>query len=165
MPPPQELPYAQTLSALRKNDLLRLTVEFRLPVEGSVVTLRNQLKKYLNSHRDTLYRNPRFTALYPKHRRPARQSSFAPSNSRNSRSTLSGSPQRSPSPTPSYGSWNGIEEDVRPPPIILPPRSPPHARFHSPVHRHPSPIPPVLAPEPVIPPPREQVVVDRMYSF
>jgi hypothetical protein len=163
MPPPQELPYTQTLSALRKNDLLRLTVEFRLPVEGSVVILRNQLKKYLNSHRDTLYRNPRFTALYPKHRRPARQSSFAPSNSRNSRSTpsVSPSPHPSPSPTPSYGSWNGIEDETQHAPSTITRHSPPHAHFHSPVHYHPHPISPIPNPEPALLLPGDQVVVDR----
>ena len=63
-------PYTQVLSALRKNDLICLCDEFRLPTEGSVVNLRNRLKDYLNLHRNTLFRNPRYNPLFPRHRRP-----------------------------------------------------------------------------------------------
>ena len=66
-------PYTKVLSALRKNDLARLCAEFRLSSDGSVVALRNRLKDYLNIHRDTLYRNPRYNALFPRHRKPVRR--------------------------------------------------------------------------------------------
>lgn len=67
---PRQQPYTQTLSALRKDDLIRLSREFKLPPEGSVVTLRNRLRVYMNAHREVLYRNQRYKSLYPKHRQP-----------------------------------------------------------------------------------------------
>ena len=64
-------PYTSTLSMLRKIDLLRLCVELKLPNDGTVLNLRDRLpvRVYLNAHRDTLYRNPRYRPLYPQHRR------------------------------------------------------------------------------------------------
>jgi hypothetical protein len=130
MAPPQERPYAQTLSKLRKADLLRLSLEFRLAVDGSVVTLRNRIKAYLNAHRDTLYRHPRFKALYPKHTRPIRPRDSSPPPSHVPDNAF----QRSPSPSSSDESWNGIEDDQRhhsphiqvhqPPPPSIPPSEP-----------------------------------------
>lgn len=67
-PQPAPTPYNQVLSALRKDDLIRLSRELRLPPEGSVVTLRNRLRVYLNAHREVLYRNQRYKSLYPKRR-------------------------------------------------------------------------------------------------
>ena len=95
--PPVAPPYTKTLSALRKNELVRLSNEFRLPTEGSVLVLRNRLRVYLNAHNEVLYRNPRFTALYPKHRQVQHQQAVVP--------------QRSPSPAASarsFDSWHGI---------------------------------------------------------
>ena len=127
-------PYTATLNFLRKIDLLRLCLEFKLPSAGTVVTLRKDIKKHLNSHRDTLYHNPRYAPLYPKHRQRNRNPSPAPSFL-NSNFTPSHPPSpplsyRSPSPTPSDESWNGIQ-DLRlhhSPPPIQPqlPGSPPH---------------------------------------
>ena len=140
MPPQQELPFSQTLSALRKADLIRLSVEFRLSVDGSVVTLRNRLKKYLNSHSNTLYHNPRYTALYPKHRRPNQSSSPPPSNSPTPLSPFhSTSPQRSPSPASSYESWNGIGDKRHDSPPTRPHRSSLRPHFDQTTHHHTSP--------------------------
>ena len=46
---PDNIPYTTTLSLLRKIDLMRLSLEFRLSTDGSVVVLRNRLKAYLNA--------------------------------------------------------------------------------------------------------------------
>jgi hypothetical protein len=123
MVPPQELPYSQPLSALRKADLIRLSVEFKLAVDGPVTTLRNRLRVYLNSHRNSLYPNPRFKTLYPKRRNPS--ISLPPeTRSQNSRSI-------SPSNNHSDASWNGIRSQPSPHPSSNPsshpsPRSSPH---------------------------------------
>ena len=96
--PPGAAPYTKTLSALRKNELVRLSNEFRLPTEGSVFVLRNRLRVYLNAHNEVLYRNPRFNALYPKHRRAQHQPAVGP--------------QRALSPAVSvrsFDSWHGID--------------------------------------------------------
>jgi hypothetical protein len=119
-----QAPYTQLITALRKIDLLRLCVEFRLPNDGSVVELRNRLKDYLNLHRETVYRNPRYTALYPRHRRlpPARRSL----SSRPSSPPLS---YRTPSPTDSFESWDGIDDPPQRHPQQLPPDPPPHLGY------------------------------------
>ena len=113
MPPlpahPNRPHYSKVLSALLKTDLIRLSTEFRLPTDGSVVTLRNRLRVYLNHHRNILSRNPRYRALYPRHQRI--------------------DPPRSPSPTESFASWNGIEDQQLPPQPPDPPQQPP---FHPP---------------------------------
>jgi hypothetical protein len=111
--PPNEAPYSQTLSALRKNDLIRLCVELGLSVDGSVVTLRTRLKDHITLNRATMHRNPRYTALFPKHRRTANppsspsRSSFTPT----SRASPVAPPSRSLSPTHSFASWHGIDEE------------------------------------------------------
>ena len=118
--PPGAAPYTKTLSALCKTELVRLSREFRLPTEGSVVVLRNRLKVYLNAHNEVLYRNPRFNALYPKHRRIQHQPVVAP--------------QRSPSPAlseKSFDSWHGIGAD-RPRSPSLPARPPQRSRSPTP---------------------------------
>ena len=116
--PPVAPPYTKTLSALRKTELVRLSHELRLPAEGSVLALRNRLKAYLNAHSEVLYRNPRFRALYPKHRQIQLQPAVVP--------------QRSVSPARSFDSWHGIDAN-RPRSPSLPLRSP---------QRSPSPTPP-----------------------
>jgi hypothetical protein len=126
MPPPQELPYSQTLSTLRKGDLIRLSVEFKLPVDGSVVELRDRLRTYINDRKDTLYRNPRFRGLFPKPRQPPRRRSPNPSGSRTLRSR-SQSPTYSHSSNDSFESWNGIQQQhptVPQQPHHLPPNTP-----------------------------------------
>ena len=144
-------PYTATLNFLRKIDLLRLCLEFKLPSAGTVITLRKDIKKHLNSHRDTLYHNPRYAPLYPKHRQRNRDPSPAPSFL-NSNFTPSHPPSpplsyRSPSPTPSDESWNGIQ-DLRlhhsPPPIHpQSPGPPPHQEATpQPLEDHDPPFPP-----------------------
>ena len=121
---PDNIPYTTTLSLLRKIDLMRLSLEFRLSTEGSVVVLRNRLKAYLNAHRDTLYHNPRYNVLFPKLRRlnpppnSPQLSFYAPSNQ---------SPSPSPTPshsshssTSSFSSWGGIDYQDRPPSPVQP---------------------------------------------
>jgi hypothetical protein len=107
--PPHHYPYSQVLSALRKNDLMRLSVEFGLSVEGSVVHLRNRLKDYLNLRRDTLYPDPRYKALYPKHRRPNAPHSPPASAATPSRSASPAPSERSQASEHSFDSWHGIE--------------------------------------------------------
>lgn len=144
-------PYTATLNFLRKIDLLRLCLEFKLPSAGTVITLRKDIKKHLNSHRDTLYHNPQYAPLYPKHRQRNRDPSPAPSFL-NSNFTPSHPPSpplsyRSPSPTPSDESWNGIQ-DLRlhhsPPPIHpQSPGPPPHQEATpQPLEDHDPPFPP-----------------------
>ena len=133
-PPANRQPYTAVLSALRKIDLLRLSIEFRLSTEGPVTVLRNRLKDHLNNHRDTLFRNPRYRVLYPRHRMPMRRPALRPSSSRTlpstpSRSQPTPTPSRSVSPAQSYESWNGIQEhhndqDMQPappPPVVAQP--------------------------------------------
>ena len=149
--PPYQInePYSTTLSLLRRIDVLRLCLEFKISSEGTVVFLKKQIKKYLNDHRETLYRNPRYTPLYPKHRRP--RNSPAPSFL-NSNITPSHPPSpdlsyREPSPASSEESWQGIQ-DLRirqpsPPFQPQPPIAPPYheASPHFPDDYDP-PIPP-----------------------
>jgi hypothetical protein len=134
-------PYTQLLSALRKNDLLRLCTEFHLPVNGAVVTLRNRLKDYLNLHRDTLYRDPRYNALFPRHPR------LKPNPRKNSPATLS---YASLSPERSFASWNGIDDapgspqHTPPPPHLHDYNQPPSTPSISELGRSPSPVAPII---------------------
>jgi hypothetical protein len=173
--PSHQYPYTQVLSALRKNDLIRLCVEFGLPVDGPVVGLRNRLKDYLNLHRDTLYRDPRYKALFPKHRKPNHPPSPSiPPSTVSSRSPTPDLPDRSPSPAESFASWHGIggdsdnhadnrqrspvdpvPQDVRDlsephyfPPPPSPPPFPQDRADHQLLHSHSLPIP---GPGPVFP--------------
>ena len=100
-------PFTKVLSALLKPDLVRLCTEFRLHGNGSVVVLRNRLKDYLNIHRNTLLVNPRYTALFPRHRRPNQPS---PSPSRSSHTSSRSSSLSYVSSVHSFPSWNGIED-------------------------------------------------------
>lgn len=88
-PQPNATPYTHTLSALRKDDLIRLSREFRLPPEGSVVTLRNRLRVYLNAHREVLQHNQRYKFLYPKQRRVNNPHNSPPPSPPSSPSALS----------------------------------------------------------------------------
>ena len=142
---------------LRKIDLQRLSLEFKLPTDGTVLNLRDRLRVYLNAHSNVLYRNPRYRPLYPQHRRlpqpvqpqqPAEQEGHAENN-------------RTPSPTPtestdasdiSYESWHGIEG---PPahhiPVVQPPQipvAPAPVVFHDAAEHYPPPPPP---PSPSVP--------------
>lgn len=97
---------------LRKIDLLRLSVEFKLPTDGTVINLRDRLRVYLNAHREVLYRNPRFRPLYPQHRRIT-QPVQAPEPAEDL--PLNRTPSPSPSDSDdssdgSFESWYGIEE-------------------------------------------------------
>jgi hypothetical protein len=111
MMPAQQPPYTQTLSLLRKIDLIRLSLEFKLPTDGSVVNLRDRLRVYLNAHRDVIYRNPRYKPLFPKLRRPPqpRVASVAESRSISYRTPSPVGSEHSNASTQSYKSWNGIE--------------------------------------------------------
>ena len=157
-------PYTQVLSALRKIDLLRLCIEFRLPNDGSVVQLRNRLKDYLNLNRDTLSRNPRYNALFPRHRRPYQPPPPTGPSSTLSSLSRSSSPTsaRSHSSTPSFDSWHGIghhPEDPNVQEVDLPHYLPPHPSLPpqspQPHHRYPllHPPSPPLEPYPFHPPP------------
>jgi hypothetical protein len=154
MQPILQQPYTQTLSMLRKIDLMRLSLEFRLPTDGSVVTLRNRLRVYLNAHSETLFRNPRYRPLYPKIRRQTNPPEPVFHDSQTIPSSSSRS-SRSVSPASSYESWNGIEADafqlpppaIQPPPLaVLPPaiQPPPLAVLppHNPAVQYPPPPPP-----------------------
>ena len=123
-------PYTQTLSALRKIDLLRLSLEFKLSTEGSVVELRHRLKGYLNTHRDTLYRNPHYNPLFPRHRRalPPINLPLPPSSTLSSRAASPSSSHHSVSSDSSDDSWHGIGGQ-------------PHQRSPSPQPQPPPPLP------------------------
>ena len=130
-------PYTKTLTALLKPDLVRLCNEFHLPHEGSVVLLRTRLKDYLNLHRDNLYRNPQYNALFPKHRR-IKPNIPAPTPAR----SLCSSPTLSDhSSDESFASWNGIDDQEFPQQLDEHQDNPP---FHDdlPVHDSPPPSPP-----------------------
>lgn len=142
-------PYSQVLSSIRKADLVRLCGEFGLPNDGSVVVLRNRLKDYLNLHRNALYRNPRYTALFPRFRRANQPLPPPPSTA--SSSVLS---YRSHSVAASEESWIGIQEhddgnNVGPaqvqqqhPPVPMQPIHP----FMQPDHHFQDPPPPPPSP-------------------
>ena len=138
-------PYTQVLSALRKNDLIRLCDEFRLPTEGSVVNLRNRLKDYLNLHRNTLFRNPRYNPLFPRHRRPVQpiqqpEQASPPSTPPSSPNPSHRSSSRAS--TRSYDSWHGIDRhsdnqddnDFDDNPLLQPPQFP-HGVQHLPLQQ------------------------------
>jgi hypothetical protein len=133
-------PYTKVLSALLKTELVRLCMEFRLPVDGSVVALRLRLKDFLNLNRDTLYRNPRYNALFPRHRRAMNHlpppltiqtTQLSHTKSSSSPSALS---YKTPSPVGSYDSWNGIEDQ----PVL--PQHPIPGQHHIPLQQPPLPL-------------------------
>jgi hypothetical protein len=102
---PNGAPYTRLFSSLRKPDLIRLCVEFRLASVGSVITLKERLRDYINLNRDMIYRNPRYRALFPRHQNPGRRASPPDSDS------IGPSPppsNRSLSPASSDDSWHGI---------------------------------------------------------
>ena len=130
MPPHQQArdggtPYTRVLSALRKT---KLCVEFRLSTDGSVVGLRNWLKDYLDLHCNTLYRNPRYNGLFPRHRHGnQRAPSLRPSSIASSCHNSPAWSSQSSSWSSSYESWHGIQNQ-----LIPPNEAPPLA-----VHHHP----------------------------
>ena len=136
-PPINRLPYSRTLSALRKTELVQLSVDFKLPTDGNVLTLRNRIRVYMNYHRDVLINNPRYKALFPKAREPnipMRRSNLSSQTVRTP-SSAGLSYHRTPSPTPSFESWNGIEDDQIPVPLI-----PPHPILQHPPPHHQEPV-------------------------
>ena len=151
---PQQLqqPYTSTLRMLWKIDLLRLSVEFKLPTDGTVINLRDHLRVYLNSHSKTLYRNPCYRLLYPQHRcttlpvAPRKQVEDEPVNRSPSPSTT----DTSDTSDSSYESWNGIQgpplnhiPDVQPP---FYPAVPAPAVAHDAANHYPPPPPPLHHP-------------------
>ena len=180
LPPNQQPPYTATLSMLRKIDLIRLSLELKLPTDGSVVNLRDRLRVYLNAHSDTLFRNPRYNALYPKVRRP-RQPPPLPTASSQPLSYRSPSPSesdRSDSSTRSFESWHGITNEPQhqaPAPQLpqLPLQRSPSPPPQNPVPLyHPPPSPSVhdseqsyLPPENNFPPPRKLILSHHPPSF
>ena len=104
-------PYTKVLSALLKPELIRLCGEFRLAADGSVVNLRKRLKDHLNLNRDRIYRDDRYKALYPKHRRVGEPAAREQSPARSDHS---------------FESWNGIggQPQVIPQDVPGPARSP-----------------------------------------
>jgi hypothetical protein len=169
---PQQ-PYTQTLSLLRKIDLIRLSLEFKLPTDGSVVNLRDRLRVYLNAHREALLRNPRYNPLFPKIRQPPRRSAPPVTGTR----TLS---YRTPSPdgsesssssAHSYESWHGIEAILPPPnlqpqPHYPPVQPPPVVVPQNPVLQfHPPPSPSVPGSDAGSPPPPSDIAPGPRKSF
>ena len=138
MPPRQQAragrtPYTRVLSSLRKTELIRLCIEFRLSTDGSVVALRNRLKDYLNLHRNTLYRNPRYNGLFPRHHHGnQRAPSSRPSSIASSRHNSPAQSSQSSSRSSSYESWHGIQNQLVPPNEV-PPQAVPH---HPPAGPH-----------------------------
>ena len=130
-------PYTKTLTALLKPDLVRLCNEFHLPNDGSVVVLRNRLKDYLNLHRDNLFRNPRYNALFPKHRR-ARAANPPPPSTISNRSF---SPLSDHSSDDSFASWNGIDDQDPPQQPDIQHLNPPFVPNDLPDHYTPPPSP------------------------
>ena len=109
---PARQTYTKTLGSLCKNELLQLAAEFGLPTDSSVLVLRDRVKTHLTSNNETLYRNPRYKALYPKvcqiPSRPRHLPSLCFSSSI---STPAASPTlsyRNPSLACLYDSWHGI---------------------------------------------------------
>ena len=129
-------PYTKLLtgSALLKTDLLRLCGEFHLPADGSVVDLRTRLRGYINLNRDTLFRNPRYRALFPTRPRIKRPPSSSPTPTHTP--TAPSSPALSyapPSPAGSYASWDGINDDLIP---LVQPHQPQIPHQHPPIPPH-----------------------------
>jgi hypothetical protein len=156
-------PYTKVLSALLKTDLLRLCVEFHLPTDGSVVALRLRLKDYLNMNRDTLYRNPRYNALFPRHRRPTNHQlpplviPRLPASHTKSSASSPALSYVSLSPALSYASWNGIEDQ------LIPPQHPVPGQPHVPAQHLPPPHQPLPPHDPhdhLVPPPSPSIAGD-----
>ena len=110
LPHPTRHSYLTVLSALRKADLIQLSLELRLPTDGSIINLRNHLRCYLNFNYGMLAQNPRYAALFLNHR-----CTNQPLASQHSSNTLCMSPPalsyHDPSLTPSFASWHGIKDE------------------------------------------------------
>jgi hypothetical protein len=155
------LPYTKVLSALLKTELVRLCLEFHLPTDGSVVALRLRLKDYLNMNRDTLYRNPRYNALFPRHRRLTNRQ-LPPLVIPRQLASHTKSPSSSPalsyasvSPVMSYASWNGIEDQPVLPQHPIPGQ--PYIPAQHPLPPH-QPLPPHDPHDHFVPPPSPSIV-------
>ena len=118
-------------------------MEFKISSEGTVVLLKNKIRRYLNEHRDTLFNNPRFTTLYPKARCVTQPVAPRPPAVRHQvvhppSPALSISSNSTTSSDCSYESWNGIQAPPlhHDPPIQpLPQEAAP--LLHSPAHYDP----------------------------
>lgn len=157
-------PYTQTLTKLKKAELIRLCLDLRLPSVGTALNLRNQLKIHLNSHRNTLYRNPRYNRLYPKHRRPNQPPSPSPDPPSDSISSRASSPALSYA---SDNSWQGIGDQpqqliIPDHPQLQPPQLLPPQVLLTPLHSPPNSI---AATEISIPPLENQQAVGCEYIF
>ena len=129
-------PYTQTLNLLRRIDVLRLCVEFKIPSDGTVIALKDKIRRHLNENRDTLFNDPQFNPLYPKVRHviqpPAAQPpAVSHQVVRPLSPTLSESSLSSISSDHSYESWHGIEV---PPVYHDPPAQPPYQAEALPPH-------------------------------
>lgn len=163
-------PYTQLLSALRKNDLVRLCTEFRLPVNGAVTTLRDRLKDYLNLHRDTLFHNPRYNALFPRHRRLPSQANLRQRTPRTPSPSPSALSYQTPSPAVSYESWNGFDDvpgspQNSPPPFNVQDHVPPPILPHEQPHDHHLTPSISTSASDHSPPPRVPVIDERKYLY
>ena len=138
-------PYNKLPSALRKTELIRLCDEFNLPSDGSVANLRDRVKGHLNQNRNDLFRNPRYTGLFPRLRRLRRRNRQSQSPTPPTSSHTLSTGNRSSSPTHSYASWNGFEGN--PPIPVQPHQSPLSSRQVTPVPYLPNPevdLPPLM---------------------
>jgi hypothetical protein len=150
---PNRAPYTQVLSALRKMDLVRLCIEFRLSPEGSVVDLKTRLKDYITLNREIINRNPRYTALFPRHNRPIPPPSPPSSPPHTTPPSSPALSYRTVSPALSDESWHGIagpaddhagvpaehQHDNSPEPHHHQPHvqpDQPHGHFHPPVQQY-----------------------------
>ena len=129
-------PYTQTLNLLRRIDVLRLCVEFKIPSDGTVIALKDKIRRHLNENRDTLFNDPRFNPLYPKVIRVTQPAAAQPPAVphqvvRPPSPTLSESSLSSISSDHSYESWHGIEV---PPVYHDPPAQPPYQAEALPPH-------------------------------
>ena len=132
-------------------------MEFKISSEGTVVLLKNKIRRYLDEHRDTLFNNPRFTALYPKARRVTQPVAPRPPAVRHQivrppSPALSISSNSTTSSDHSYESWNGIQAPPlhHDPPIQpLPQEAAPllhsPAHYEPPAHHYHLPPPPSLS--------------------
>ena len=139
-PPPSRTTYSRTLSALCKTELVQLSVKFKLPTNSNVLVLRNQLRVYMNYHWDVLMNNPRYRPLFPRVRVPNIPIQRLDLSSQTLRTCSSSalSYDRSPSPTPSFESWNGIGDDQAPIPFIQPHQPSPQPLHPLPLHQDPN---------------------------
>ena len=128
-------PYTHTLSLLRKIDLIRLSLEFKLRTDRTDVILRDRLRVYLNSHSETLYKNPQYRPLYPQLRRPTQPAlSQAPEACHLDHYSSSPTVVKSfDSSTQSCGSWNSNlhAPPPPPPPSLSIPSTDPYLSFFS----------------------------------